>query len=71
MGLPTNTNFDPNVGLTNTPGGPRAANSRWSAYIAGGGLRGCASHRNDPLANDVAEQWKADEAVALQEGARA
>ena len=38
--------------VTHTRGGQRAAMARWSAYVSGGGLKGYASHRNNPLAAD-------------------
>ena len=42
---------DTTVGrLRHTPGGPRAAIARWTAYVGSGGLRSYASHRNNPLA---------------------
>jgi deoxyribodipyrimidine photolyase len=44
---------DTTVGrLRHTRGGPRAALARWTAYVASGGLRSYASHRNNPLASD-------------------
>ena len=38
--------------VTHTRGGQRAAAARWSAFIAAGGLRTYAKHRNSPLAPD-------------------
>lgn len=44
---------DASVGrLSHTRGGPGAALARWSAYVAGGGLKSYASSRNNPLAPD-------------------
>jgi hypothetical protein len=38
--------------ITHTRGGPRAAAARWRQYVANGGVRSYASHRNNPLARD-------------------
>ena len=38
--------------VRHTRGGSKAARARWTAYVAGGGLRTYAAHRNNPLAPD-------------------
>ena len=38
--------------VRHTRGGPKAAATRWTAYVKGGGLRSYANHRNNPLAPD-------------------